>query len=111
MAALARKATDDPRYALRTELYIGDLELANGFAELSDEAEQRTRFNEERDLRASLGKPTWGLDERFLTALPSMGDAAGIAFGVERLVMLLAGAGSITDILPFSARERFDVKG
>ena len=107
MAALARKATDDPRYALRTELYIGDLELANGFAELSDEAEQRRRFEEERHLRASLRKPTWGLDERFLTALPAMGDAAGIAFGVERLVMLLAGAGSITDILPFSARERF----
>lgn len=111
MAALARKAKDDPRYALRTELYIGDLELANGFAELSDEAEQRKRFEEERQLRASLGKPTWGLDERFLTALPGMGDAAGIAFGVERLVMLLAGAGSITEILPYSARERFDVKG
>lgn len=111
MAALARKATDDPRYALRTELYIGDLELANGFAELSDEAEQRKRFEEERQLRASLGKPTWGLDECFLTALPGMGDAAGIAFGVERLVMLLAGAGSITEILPYSARERFDVKG
>lgn len=107
MAALARKDAQDPRYALRTELYIGDLELANGFAELSNEAEQRARFEEERALRASLGKPTWGLDERFLTSLPSMGDAAGIAFGVERLVMLLAGVSSITDVVPFSARERF----
>ncbi len=107
MAALARKDPQNTRFALRTELYIGDLELANGFAELADEQEQRTRFEEERALRASLGKPTWALDEAFLQSLPRMGNAAGIAFGVERLVMLLADASSITDILPFSARERF----
>lgn len=107
MAALARKDKQDPRYALRTELYIGDLELANGFAELCDEHEQRARFEEERALRASLGKPTWDLDERFLAALPKMGEAAGIAFGVERLVMLIAGVSSITDTLLFSAKERF----
>ena len=107
MAALARKDQADPRYALRTELYIGDLELANGFAELADEVEQRARFEEEKVLRASLGKPTWKLDDAFLKSLPQMGDAAGIAFGVERLVMLIAGVKSITDILPFSARERF----
>lgn len=107
MAALARKDPRDPRFALRTELYIGDLELANGFAELCDEHEQRARFEEERAARAALGKPTWGLDEAFLKALPAMGEAAGIAFGVDRLVMLLAQADSITDILPFSARERF----
>lgn len=111
MAALARKDAQDPRYALRTELYIGDLELANGFAELSNEAEQRARFEEERALRASLGKSTWGLDERFLTALPKMGNAAGIAFGIERLVMLLAGAASITEVIPFSARDRFRKEG
>ena len=76
MAALARRSTEDQRYALRTELYIGDLELANGFAELADTEEQRRRFQEERSLRASLGKRTWELDERFLTCLPQMGDAA-----------------------------------
>lgn len=108
MAALARKDRQDPRYALRTELYIGDLELANGFAELSDEHEQRARFLEEQTLRASLGKPTWPLDERFLQALPAMGDAAGIAFGVERLVMLIAGTKSISDVLPIPVRERFE---
>lgn len=108
MAALARRSTDDSRYADRVEVYIGGLELANGFAELADPIEQRKRFEEERALRASLGKKTWSFDERFLAALPRMGDAAGIAFGVDRLVMLLAGAKSINDILPFPARERFD---
>lgn len=107
MAALARKDPVDPRYALRTELYIGDLELANGFAELSNESEQRARFLEEQEVRRSLGKEAWALDERFLRALPAMGDAAGIAFGVERLVMLLAGVSSISEILPIPVRERF----
>ncbi len=107
MAALARKNPQDSRYALRTELYVGDFELANGFAELSDPMEQRARFREERALRQGLGKNSWPLDERFLAALPKMGNAAGIAFGVDRLVMLLAGVSSINDILPFPAREKF----
>ena len=107
MAALARKSADDPRFADRVELYAGGLELANGFAELSDPIEQRARFEEEKALRASLGKPTWGVDEQFLAVLPGMGNAAGIAFGVDRFVMLLTGATSINDILPASARERF----
>lgn len=107
MAALARKNPSDVRYALRTELYIGNLELANGFAELCDPAEQRTRFEEERELRKSLGKNTWDIDERFLQSLPGMGNAAGIAFGVDRLVMLLAGIDSISDLMPIPVRERF----
>ncbi len=107
MASLAKRDPTDPRYASRAELYIGDLELSNGFAELTDPLEQRKRFEEERALRANLGKKTWNLDERFLEALPAMGEAAGNAFGVDRLVMLLAGAASINDVLPFPARERF----
>lgn len=107
MAALARRSKDDPRYADRVELYIGNLELANGFAELADPIEQRARFIEERALRQAQGKKVWPLDERFLTSLPAMGNAAGIAFGVDRLVMLLTGSSSINDILPFPARERF----
>ena len=107
MAALARRDPSDPRYALRTELYIGDLELANGFAELADQNEQRKRFEEERALRARLGKKTWPLDERFLSCLPAMGNAAGIAFGVDRLVMLLTNTKSISDILPIAVGERF----
>jgi lysyl-tRNA synthetase class 2 len=110
MAALARRCADDPRWAERVEFYLGGLELANGFAELSDPAEQRKRFEEERALRSTLGKKTWPLDERFLSALPQMGNAAGIAFGVDRLVMLLTGSSSINDVLPFPARERFIIK-
>ncbi len=108
MAALARKNPADPRYALRTELYFGDLELANGFAELSNAEEQRTRFEEEQALRKSLGKEIWPIDERFIACLPKMGDAAGIAFGVDRLVMALTGATSISDIMPIPIRERFE---
>ncbi|MBI5654222.1 EF-P lysine aminoacylase GenX [Candidatus Uhrbacteria bacterium] len=107
MSALARKSSDDPRWADRVELYIGDYELANGFAELSDPVEQHKRFEEEQLLRQSLGKKSWPIDETFIAALPQMGNAAGIAFGVERLVMLLTGSDSINDILPSSARERF----
>jgi len=108
MAALARKDPSDPRYALRTELYIGDLELANGFAELCDPIEQRTRFEEEKALRASLGKDTWSIDERFMSSLPGMGNAAGIAFGVDRLAMLIGNIKSISDLMPVPVHERFE---
>ncbi len=107
MAALARKNPTDSRYALRTEFYFGDLELANGFAELSNPVEQRARFEEEQALRKSLGKEIWPIDDRFIECLPKMGDAAGIAFGVDRLVMALTGAKSISDIMPIPIRERF----
>lgn len=107
MAALAQKDPADPRYALRVELYIGALELANGFVELADADEQRKRFQEEQDLRRSLGKDVWPIDERFMQALPSMGQASGIAFGVDRLAMLMAGTDSISDLMPIPIRERF----
>jgi lysyl-tRNA synthetase class 2 len=107
MAALARRDPKDARYALRVEFYIGSLELANGFAELSDASEQRARFEEEQALRKSLGKEIWPIDERFMQALPNMGNAAGIAFGVDRLAMLLTGTNSISDLMPIPVRERF----
>lgn len=107
MASLARRDPLDARFALRVELYMGGMELANGFAELSDPVEQRARFEEEIVLRKKLGKKTWPVDERLLAALPNMGDAAGMAFGVDRLVMLLADAKSISDIMPIPMQERF----
>ncbi len=111
MAALSQPCADDVRFAERVELYLGGMELANGFHELSDADVQRARFVEDQTLRRSLGKKAWPLDERFLADLPKMGDAVGIAFGVDRLVMLIAGAASINEVIPFSARERFGGNG
>ncbi|MFH1429996.1 MAG: EF-P lysine aminoacylase EpmA [Candidatus Uhrbacteria bacterium] len=89
MAALARKKPDDLRYAERVELYILGLELANGFSELTDAAEQRVRFLEDQELRKRLGRQIYPIDEAFLAALDSMPECAGMALGIDRLVMLL----------------------
>jgi lysyl-tRNA synthetase class 2 len=103
MAALARLKPEDPRWAERFELYAGGLELANGFSELTDAAEQRARLLEEQALRVRLGRPAYPLDEAFLAALPRMPAAGGIAIGFDRLLMLLTGAESIADVLLFPA--------
>lgn len=105
MAALARLKPNDPTVAERVELYANGLELANGFSELTDAMEQRKRLTQERALRANLGKVDLGLDERFLEALPRMPSAAGIAVGVDRVLMLLTKAESIAEVLLFPAEE------
>ncbi len=105
MAALAKLKRDDPRWAERFELYAGGLELANGYTELNDAAEQRRRLVEEQALRARLGRPVFPLDERFIEAVGRMPDAGGVAVGVDRLLMLLAGARSIEEVLLFPAHE------
>lgn len=99
MAALARAKPQDPRLAERFEVYVGGLELANGFSELTDPAEQRRRF--ERDCarkRARYGE-AYPIDEDFLAALAAMPPSAGIALGFDRLVMLTSGAERIDDVL------------
>jgi lysyl-tRNA synthetase class 2 len=102
MASLARLDPQDPTRAERFELYAGGLELANGFAELTDADEQRARFTDEAAARSRAGKPVAPLDERFLAALAAgLPDCAGIALGIDRLVMLLTGAGSIDDVVAF----------
>jgi lysyl-tRNA synthetase class 2 len=103
MAALARVRRDDPRWAERFELYAGGLELANGFAELNDAAEQRRRLLAEQALRARLGRPVYPLDEAFLDAVGRMPEAGGVAMGLDRLLMILAGAERIEDVLLFPA--------
>ena len=105
MAALAKVKRDDPRWAERFELYAGGLELANGYTELNDAAEQRRRLVEEQALRARLGRPVFPLDERFIEAVGRMPDAGGVAVGLDRLLMLLAGARSIEEVLLFPAHE------
>jgi lysyl-tRNA synthetase class 2 len=89
LAALARLAPDDPRVSERFELYVGGMELANGFGELTDPREQRIRFERDRDLRRARGLSDYPIDERFLAALGELRSAAGIALGVDRLLMLL----------------------
>lgn len=99
--ALARRREDDPRTVERFEAYVEGIELANGWSELTDPEEQRARFERDRDLRAAQGKATYPLDEEFLTELGKLGRAAGIALGVDRLVMLLGDRAEIGDVLPF----------
>ncbi len=105
LAALARKKPDDPRVAERFELYIAGMELANAFSELTDPAEQRERFERDEATRRSAGKPPSPLPETFLRELASLPGAAGIALGVDRLVMLLTGADSIDEVVAFTPEE------
>lgn len=100
-AALARRKPDDPAIAERWELYIGGMEIANAYSELTDASEQRARFAACARQRAALGKEVYPLDEEFLRALAVMPPAGGIALGVDRLVMLFAGARHIDDVTAF----------
>jgi lysyl-tRNA synthetase class 2 len=100
MAALARCKPGDPRLAERFELYACGLELANAFQELTDPAEQRTRFLADQERKQALYGETYPIDEDFLAALEhGLPDCAGIALGFDRLVMLCTGAGHIEDVL------------
>jgi len=105
LAALARKKPGDPTVAERFELYIAGMELANAFSELTDPIEQRQRFEREEAHRRDAGKPPYPSPEKFLRELENMPDAAGIALGVDRLVMLLTGAGSIGEVVTFTPEE------
>ena len=100
MAALARRSPADPRVAERFELFVCGLELANGFGELTDPAEQRRRFEADCAKKAALYGYCYPIDEDFLAALAhGMPDSAGIALGFDRLVMLATGAATIDDVL------------
>lgn len=105
MAALARLKPDDRSVAERFELYLGGLELANGFSELNDPVEQRTRFNLANVKRMQVGAIKLPLPEPFLQELAGMPPSAGIALGVDRLVMLFADAGRIDDVIAFTPEE------
>jgi elongation factor P--(R)-beta-lysine ligase len=99
-ASLARLKPAHPRVAERAEVFVGGLEIANGFSELRDVKEQEKRFKYEMELMQAEGKPAV-LPEKFLQAIKRMPDCAGIAVGVDRLVMLLCDADSIDDVIAF----------
>ena len=100
MAALARQHPDDPRLAERFEVYVCGMELANGFGELTDAAEQRARFLADQNRKQQLYGHIYPIDEDFLAALEhGLSDCAGIALGFDRLVMLASGADDIEEVL------------
>jgi len=102
-AALARiSEVDGVRQAHRFELYIDGLELCNGYWELTDAAEQRARFDSDNLARRQAGRPEMPVDEALLAAMTSgVPDCAGVALGLDRLLMLKLGHRDIADVLAF----------
>jgi lysyl-tRNA synthetase class 2 len=101
-AALARVSDDDPPVAERFELYLDGIEIANGFHELTDPAEQRRRFDADNRVRRDQGQAAVPVDERLLAALAQgLPDCAGVALGVDRLLMAASGACAIRQVLAF----------
>ena len=98
-AALARPSARDPRVAERFELYCCGVELANGFGELTDAAEQRRRFALEMDEKERVYGERYPIDEDFLAALSIMPEASGVALGFDRLAMLATGAARVDDVI------------
>lgn len=103
--ALARLRKDDPTVAERFELYMGGLELANAFTELTDRDEQTERFRMEENYRRSQGKTPYPLPEKFLEELSAMPPSSGIALGVDRLVMVFTDAESIDEVVAFTPEQ------
>jgi lysyl-tRNA synthetase class 2 len=98
-AALARVRAGDPPLAERFELYLGQYEVANGYHELNDAAEQRARFVRDHAVRQDRGTVLPPIDEPLLACLDRLPDCAGVAVGVDRLLMCLSGTGRIADVL------------
>jgi len=98
-AALARVRPGTPALAERFELYLGPVELANGYHELNDAAEQRARFERDHAVRRMRGAVLPPLDEALLAALPQLPDCAGVAVGVDRLLMAMNRTPAIADVL------------
>jgi len=108
MASLARIKVADPRFAERFEAYACGLELCNAFSELTDASEQARRLEEEAAERVRLGRHAYPIDRQFIEAVGMMPEAAGIALGVDRLVMLLTDTPTIKDVLFFPANDIFN---
>ena len=101
-ASLSRIDDKDPRIACRFEVFLGSCELANGYYELCNAEEQRSRFEQEALQRNDLNKGSVPMDELFLAALESgLPDCAGVAVGFDRLMMLAAGENSLSKVISF----------
>jgi len=102
-AALARVVqAGDVSVGQRFELFVDGMELANGYCELTDAAEQRRRFERDNTLRRERGQCECPVDEQLLAALAhGLPDCSGVALGVDRLLMLATGASHIRDVLAF----------
>ena len=105
LAALARTKPGNQDVAERFELYVGGLELANGFSELNDPVEQLRRFEDTNSARCKAGQAVLPLPEPFLRTLATMPESAGIALGVDRLVMLTAGVDTIDEVVAFTPED------
>ena len=104
--ALARIRGDDPAVAERFELYLGTQELANGYHELADAREQRRRFERDNARRRARGLAELPVDENLLAALhEGLPECAGVALGIERLLMAMVGSEDIADVLAFPFRD------
>jgi lysyl-tRNA synthetase class 2 len=99
--ALAKIRADDPPVAERFELYVGQHELANGYHELTEGSEQRARFERDNARRRARGLVELPLDENLLNAVEMLPDCAGVALGIERLLMAMTGSEDIRDLLAF----------
>jgi len=101
-AALARVKASNPQVAERFELFYNGLELANGFSELCDSRQQRARFESDNNRRLASGLEPYPIDELLLSALDSgLPECAGVAIGLDRLLMVLLGKDSIDQVLSF----------
>jgi len=102
LPSLARRVQDDPRWVERVELFLGGMELGNGFHELIDPVEQEARFLSDLEVRTREGLKSPELDDRLLDALRlGLPDCSGIAVGLDRLLMVLTAANRIEDVLAF----------
>ena len=109
MSSLSRLCGYDNRYAERFELYIGGLELANAYGELTDAKEQKKRLESDKKLRQELGKTIWPVDPDFISALESgLPPAGGIALGVDRMVLLFTGAKDLNEAVFGSIKDQLE---
>ena len=109
MGMMAKRKESDPDWVERVELYIGGLELANGYSELTDPDEQQARFKEEQKLKKAEGQTDYPIDHELLSALRmGISPSAGMALGVDRLVMLMTDQTNIQNVILFPMHPWMD---